>query len=1135
MAEDTYIIRGIIKAEESLTGIEDLLVVALDIDLDEYSNSEQGADIDYILQYDRLGSVLTGQDGRFELTFNEADFRVVDTEPRPDILLAVFAPEVTIDKPQVTIDKPLDPPMGHPLSLGQNIIHVSPPIRLKAGRHEAYSIRVTSSVMARYRLDAAPLKKTADPDRIGAALQARTDITRRLIDHKLRNFDLLVDASSNLKAKASDVFANFSLSKVTPVIRAKDTFLGQGDDLNLQQHSIVERGLNPEISDTARPGYAALSGQKQMKISLDRQQLLRLGALDGDHLQPEIDISDLWSWWSRHNDTILERRRSVYQKCIKPFREEHELPDSETTDEPTPSEPTTTDPVEPGLSLEAEVRKLVECATCPEEPLTYAKVIDSDYKDRDIRNTINGLELTSGPTDVTAYHDFNRVELAFESIWTEAFDDDIAELGKEIFAEIVKTAEDECTETLIRTGALAPRDVSGLKSMMREYRRLTGTRRNRRLDRLFDDLEKRLAEPHRFDVFAADSFNFGVMYTFRQKWEPGPYQVGRLVKTIPMAPKEERKYTTKVTKKVSRALKEIEDREFKGSSESSSTSRAESEIVSRATNKNSFSTNAQAQYGIEGMFDMQMGMNTGMEAEKFSSETKKNFRESVLKAAQEYRKQTKTEVTTSTEETFENTTSGTLVNPNDEISVTYLFYELQRQFHISESLHRVAPVIAVAFEVPKPSDIDDDWLMTYAWILRRSLLDDSYHVALDFLTESSVGSEVALQTLGSTLERQQKLVDELNKKYEIQNRNTEAIMNEIVSLMTGDKVVKTVKEVGDFVHGLLNPLAGLFGGVGGDSGPDIGKFKEVLELQLERSEKQQQMLASRLKEAQGDLQGITDKFGKATREHFNKQTAITQLRIHIKENILYYMQAIWDYEQPDQRFFRLYDLEIDWFEPPEGTLPSSDLTPRINLDTGEIESAEGTWRLPMRDVRRSKRKLVDVADLDNLIGFKGNYALFAAKEPNYLHLHMMQDFIDTQVGGVRDPDTFADLDTQDLIDYLKCVRINDPDVYAAERDQIIDLINERQRSPRREKELVVVPSDSLYLECLPGKHPVLEDFKLVHRAIDVKKVQAEVRAQELENLRYAARLLQGERDDPNIEKQIHISGPLDDVDVDTGA
>ena len=85
--------------------------------------------------------------------------------------------------------------------------------------------------------------------------------------------------------------------------------------------------------------------------------------------------------------------------------------------------------------------------------------------------------------------------------------------------------------------------------------------------------------------------------------------------------------------------------------------------------------------------------------------------------------------------------------------------------------------------------------------------------------------------------------------------------------------------------------------------------------------------------------------------------------------------------------------------------------------------------------------------------------------------------------------------------------------------------------PLRNGDEVILPTGSLYIEALPGTNPLLEDFKLKHRSLDVYKVQAEVRKMELENLRYAARLLNEEREDPDIEKKILIEGSGVDVDV----
>ena len=44
----------------------------------------------------------------------------------------------------------------------------------------------------------------------------------------------------------------------------------------------------------------------------------------------------------------------------------------------------------------------------------------------------------------------------------------------------------------------------------------------------------------------------------------------------------------------------------------------------------------------------------------------------------------------------------------------------------------------------------------------------------------------------------------------------------------------------------------------------------------------------------------------------------------------------------------------------------------------------------------------------------------------------------------------------------------------------------------------------------------------MHRAIDVKKVQAEVREMEIENIRLAARLIEGNLEGPDVEKKIVI-------------
>jgi len=177
--------------------------------------------------------------------------------------------------------------------------------------------------------------------------------------------------------------------------------------------------------------------------------------------------------------------------------------------------------------------------------------------------------------------------------------------------------------------------------------------------------------------------------------------------------------------------------------------------------------------------------------------------------------------------------------------------------------------------------------------------------------------------------------------------------------------------------------------------------------------------------------------------------------------------------------------------------------------------------MPMPAITTADRTLVEVADLDSLLGFKGNYMIFPLKKNNYITMYMMQDYLDVADEiAARDPDPYGDYTVDDLQRLATCLKAKDPNLY--DKEGIRKAIIARLISGRKEKELVVVPTSSLYIEALVGTHPLLEDFKLIHRALDVKKVQAEVRHAELENIRLAARALKGNEEDPDIEKKIVI-------------
>jgi hypothetical protein len=309
-----------------------------------------------------------------------------------------------------------------------------------------------------------------------------------------------------------------------------------------------------------------------------------------------------------------------------------------------------------------------------------------------------------------------------------------------------------------------------------------------------------------------------------------------------------------------------------------------------------------------------------------------------------------------------------------------------------------------------------------------------------------------------------------------------------------------------------------------DASPEAQQVREnAARDAYEREAKLEKELLARLERETTALTALTESYTRALSDHLNRKEQIARLRVHLKANIMYYMQAIWSHEPDDQRFFRLHEVLVPKLK--------GKLTHKLEPDQDAIPLPPD-WTKPYKHIVKCEIDAADievepleqVADLDNLLGFKGNYMMFPLKKGNVLTDFMMMPYLDP-IAGLRDPDPLGDWTLTDFVEYVCCLRRKLP---KAQFDNLRPALEEVYRhlvnAPGGDGEEIIVPTNSLFIEALPGVHPILEDFKLFHRVMDVKKVQAEVRGVEFENLRAAARLLAGEREDPTIEKKVVIEG-----------
>lgn len=1215
--EASNIVSGKILHKESGNGIADLLVELFDLDnwvdpegAETTTIERENSALARVLYKaaDRLGSVITNSSGSFVLEVTSKDFNLArKVEQKPDLLLLVLAP----DEPG--------------LDLNKRVLHFTRDIYFNAGSKEAYVIRLPTALLKEKEISfgaSAPPEsaqskvkqyideRTREKEfNAGAAAYHGSEVAREKQERSVFRTNLIKKLGTDfsiatlpgvLAADGDDIRDKNNQTLTSGIAKANDALGGanaQGVPVNLY--------LTPADLQDLQPFFQNASGG-----------FAEIPEANARHLLFRTNGSENPGTLLVHNNPIANfcMAESASDKCALLHTGPADEPDS-----PPPGDPTGSSANEiTDDQVLTYIDRLVRDIPAPDmvlRPDLAKKRADK----ASVEKTVNDFSLPKGPAEVPAFYDFNTLQIAFEHVWKQLFDEAIPNLAytanvigkatlgldavvdnsfkngrlvadlyysitpvevppavarlfdvtKEEFNELSPTLRQELiyiayqihecgVQTTVDFGHMTLKhsdsrisDLRIVQSLTEQGERLIDAVRHDEyytLHKTLRDLNARLSGKYEFTVFAADkdhhSVNFGLLNTYRQQWTPLMVQAGKLVKTIPLAPKEERKYSVKINRQEKRSSKEAKKNNRSITNEQSSTSRVETEIMAKAQNKTNFGLTAEGDFSV-GIYEGKATTTFGVEALSESSQNRKDFREAVLKAVQDYKDETSTEVTTDSEFTSESTDSGTIVNPNDELAVTYLFYELQKRYRLSEQLYRVMPVVLVAQEVPSPDQITPAWVLAHDWIINRHLLDDSFRPTLAYLANNSVGDDFSLRELRKNLRQQRNLVETLRIEFSaasVQADNRyKALESSITRRIDEEHREATdglANDIGDFLgtgHGVSALFSTLTGGAaGGGSGvdPEAMKARELAakdahQYALEKAEK----AAAALKQEINTLHQLTEQYSKTLQARLDNETKVKRLLVHLRNNIFYYMQAIWSMEPPDQRYLRLHKVQVPILELESRTYrvkvepEEDDIFARFREENTVKHRAflHGTLKHNPSGTFDTK-SLVEVADLDTLLGFKGNYMIFPMKQHNALTEFMAAPFIDSAFGAM-DPDELSNVSLEEFSKYVCCLHHQLSESEFAElKEPLRAWLEKLMATPLRNGDEIVVPTGSLFIESLVDPNPILEDFKLKHRELDVYKVQEEVRHAGLENLRLAARLLNNQREDPDIEKKIVVQG-----------
>src|SRR6185369_16952310 len=95
------------------------------------------------------------------------------------------------------------------------------------------------------------------------------------------------------------------------------------------------------------------------------------------------------------------------------------------------------------------------------------------------------------------------------------------------------------------------------------------------------------------------------------------------------------------------------------------------------------------------------------------------------------------------------------------------------------------------------------------------------------------------------------------------------------------------------------------------------------------------------------------------------------------------------------RFFRVFDKEIQVPQADAANVSVATRTPDIvDQFVGHADLYPYEVKLPMTFSKVEKQQMSDIADLDTVLGYLGNYSIYPLLQNNFITLSMMLDYLE---------------------------------------------------------------------------------------------------------------------------------------------
>jgi hypothetical protein len=294
-------------------------------------------------------------------------------------------------------------------------------------------------------------------------------------------------ASRAVADRANAAFADFSPSTLSAAERDRPNYLSPGDHLTKAMTTLIGAGTDAMRAD---PAYRSL----RLALSPEFKQLIReKKTLEGGVLGT-VDLHELVTFVTGRPGAGTLTGNPAVKACAAEAEAERRLQDIERPADQGPA----AGAVDAGASRAAlpgatgtrgdadrataggdggaaklvqdQVTLQMRTATSPEQQVAFPPRADQGTHAKAVQT----FELRDGPSDVTAYHDFSSLQIAFEHVWTEIFDGQLTALGQELYREYVKLKDFTATDDEPDRAISTLDDLRQLIDEVRTLGRMTG-------------------------------------------------------------------------------------------------------------------------------------------------------------------------------------------------------------------------------------------------------------------------------------------------------------------------------------------------------------------------------------------------------------------------------------------------------------------------------------------------------------------------------------------------------------------------------------------------------------------------------------------------------------------------------------